>query len=214
MSQHCIHFISTFRFLFFIHNNFTDNFFDKVVFLIDDIFFITAVQYMRQIHRISRHNIGILFQKFNRMPAVIFNLRILFFQFIGYQVNFVFNQVAVYHSIFGMMIMFMFALFLNIIMIMYQQYIFIIFFMMMMGNCMHQYIQTPFFASRHRHYWNAQHFRQTMHVYFHTAFFHNIHHIQGQNDWFTQFNQLQRQIQIAFQRGRIRDINNNIRIIA
>ena len=47
-----------------------------------------------------------------------------------------------------------------------------------MNRSMHQNIQTLPLSGTDRNDRNTQHFRQSVQVYLHTAFFHNIHHIQ------------------------------------
>ena len=51
------------------------------------------------------------------------------------------------------------------------------FFTLMMRNRMHQNFKTCTFSCRNRHNRNTKHFRKTMHINFHAAFFNNVHHI-------------------------------------
>ena len=52
-----------------------------------------------------------------------------------------------------------------------------------------------------------------MKVNLHSTLLDNIHHIERQNDWFFQFQKLQRQIKVSLQRRRIHDIDDHIHII-
>ncbi len=50
-------------------------------------------------------------------------------------------------------------------------------FILVVRSRMQKRIQPRAFPGANRDYRNPEHFRQTVHVDFHPAFFHNIHHI-------------------------------------
>ena len=61
-------------------------------------------------------------------------------------------------------------------------------FLVVMDHRMHQHIQTGPLSCRYRYYRNgAEHLRKTVKIDLHSTFFHNIHHIKGQNDGLSQF---------------------------
>ena len=78
---------------------------------------------------------------------------------------------------------------------------------------MEQDAQTAALQGRYGDDRHAEHFRQAVQVDFHAPFFDDVHHIQGDDDGFPQFQELQGQVEIAFQRRRVDDIDDDVDIV-
>lgn len=85
---------------------------------------------------------------------------------------------------------------------------------LVVGGGMEQNIQPTALTGGDRDYRDAQHLRQTVQVDLHVPLFYNVHHVQSQHHWLAQLQQLQGQIETAFQRGGIRHIDDDIHLIA
>ena len=143
------------------------------------------------------------------MPAHIIHIRIFLPEFRNNQVNLIFNLITVNHGIFTVMIMLMAGL---VRMMVNKRSLFRIF--IVVRNRVHQDSKAAPLSRRNRNCRNSQHLRKTVKIDFHSSFFHHVHHIKCQHNRFPQFDQLQGQIQIAFQTGGIHHIHNYIYLIA
>ena len=128
-------------------------------------------------------NILVLFQKLDGMPAGILDVRIIFLKFIHDNINLVFYVVFIDHGILVMMVMLMGRM--TAIMMMDEGPLLCIF--LMVCDCVHEYGQSGLLAGRDWNGRNPKHLGETVKVDLHSTFFHNIHHIKGQNDWLAQF---------------------------
>ena len=54
-----------------MEQDFTDDFPDEVIFLVDDVRLIAAVQHLGKVHRVLLRDLLILLQQLQRMPAVV-----------------------------------------------------------------------------------------------------------------------------------------------
>lgn len=115
----------------------------------------------------------ISFQKLDGIPAFIFHLRIFLGQLNDNSIDFIFDLVMVYHSIFCMMIMAVGSM--QPRMVMDQRTLGGK--LLVMGYCVHQNREPRLFPCRDRYCRNSQHFRQTVQVDLHTALFYDIHHV-------------------------------------
>ena len=84
----------------------------------------------------------------------------------------------------------------------------------MVDRRMQQHAQAPPLQGRHGDDRHAQHFRQAVQVDFHSPLFHDIHHVQGNDNRLAQFQKLQRQIQIPLQRRRVYDVDDDVDLVA
>ena len=142
------------------------------------------------------------------MPTVIKKVRIGTLQHILQLVDFIFQPVAIHHGKILMMIVLVMCF---IGMIMNQpvgMYV-----VLMVDSRMQQDAESPPLQRGNGNDWHAQHLRQTVQVNFHTTFFDNIHHVERYYDRPPQFEQLQSQIEISFQRRCIDDIDDDIDVI-
>ena len=144
---------------------------------------------MGQIHGTLLRDFLVLFQKLDGMPAVVDHVRIFLLQNFNDGIDFVFNQIAVHHNKFFVMVMTMSA---DISMVMLK--LVRPFGILVMRCRVDQNIQTAALSCRNRDHRDPQHFRKSMNVDFHAALFHDIHHVQCHDDRFPQLQQLQCQV--------------------
>ena len=85
---------------------------------------------------------------------------------------------------------------------------------MMMRCRMDEYIQSTAPPGRYGNNWYPQHLRKTMHIDFHPPMDYDIHHVQSQHHRLSQFQKLQREIEVPLQRGSVRHIDDHIHLIA
>ena len=89
-----------------------------------------------------------------------------------------------------------------------------LFVLAVVGNRMHQNGEARFLPGGDGDGRYAEHLRETMEIDLHTALFHDIHHVQCKNDRLAKLDELQRQVQVAFQTGSIDDVDDHIYFIA
>ena len=194
----------------FIDKYFINNFFNKVIFLINNILFIASVYNLFHSGKwILIQNIFIHFQIFDGVPTHIIHFRISCGDQSNQCVDFIFYKVGIDHGIFWVMIMPVFRM--HSFVMMNKRSLAGIF--TVMGNGMQQNGKSCLFSCWYRDCWNSKHFREAVQVNFHAAALYNIHHVQSQYNGFSKFDQLKGQIEITFQTGSVNDIYNDINFI-
>ena len=116
------------------------------------------------------------------MPAIILQIRILGLQQDAQLIDLIFQDITIHHGKIMMMIMLVMGDFRMIVNQLIRMGA-----ILMMNSCVQEYTQTAALQSRYGDDRYAEHFRQTVQIDFHTAFFYNIHHIQGDDDRTAQF---------------------------
>ena len=122
---------------------------------------------MTDIHRMVFHHFRVLLQKLYGMPAHVFHIAVFCPEDCFNLRDFFFNLLIVMHydalrSLF-----------------------------VMVDHCVHQNIQSGALSCRNRdNRDSAQHLRKAVQVDLHAAFFHDIHHVQCQNNRLFQFQKL------------------------
>ena len=186
-----------------------DDFFDEGVFLRNDIRFITAVQdVVDVVDGIFGRNLRILFKELQGMPAMIVQVRIFIVQKVAHGVDAVFHFIAVDHGKFTVMVVLMIGLIRMVVDEPVRMDV-----VLMMDSGMEQDAQAAAFQGRYGDDRHAEHFRQTVQVDFHTPLLDDIHHIQGDDDGLAQFQELQGQVEIAFQGRCIDDVDDDVDIV-
>ena len=92
-------------FLSLIHQNLINNFFNKIVFLIDDLMLIVFIDYVIRTDRIIFHDFWVFFKHFNSVPSRIDNIREIGQQTLFQVIDLIFNVVRINHGKFFVMIM-------------------------------------------------------------------------------------------------------------
>ena len=122
---------------------------------------------MADIHRMVFHDLRVLLQKLYGMPAHVFHIAVFCPQD-GFDLR---------------------DLFFDFLIVMHYDALRSLF--IMMDHCVHQDIQSGTFSCRNRdNRDSAQHLRKTVQVDLHAALFHDIHHVQRQNNRLFQFQKL------------------------
>ena len=121
------------------------------------------------------------------MPAAVFHIRVFFKKLTGDDVDFFFDFIAVYHRI-------PFMLFFRDRIVMMMDHAVASVLIAVVCNGMKKNIESRPFLTGDGNNGNAEHFGKSVQVEFHASFLHNVHHIQGHNNGFSEFKQLQRQI--------------------
>ena len=83
----------------------------------------------------------------------------------------------------------------------------------MVGCCVHEGLQTGAAAAGDGNGGHAQHFRQAVQVDLHPPFMYDVHHIQRHYHRFADLQQLQGQVQAAFQGRCIHDVDNHVHLV-
>ena len=126
-----------------------------------------------------------------------------------HRVDLVFNRVLIHHGILAVMVMPVSG---AVRMMMDKRALLCIF--IVVGHSVHQDLQSCPFPCRYGNGGDPQHFRQSVQIDLHPPLFHHIHHIERQHHRLPQLDQLQGQIKISLQAGRVCHVNNDIHLIA
>ena len=157
---------------------------------------------------VPRHLL-IHFQQFDGMPSGIAYIGIFFCKKTDYDINLVFYIIFINHGVLIMMVVHVRGGFARVVMD--ERTLTGI--LTVVSNGMHQNRQTRFPACGYRNGRNAKHFRKAVKVDFHAPLLHDIHHVQSQHHGLTKFDELKRQIKVAFQAGGVNDIHNDVYFI-
>ena len=177
--------VRLFRLCTFIDQCFVDHFFYKIIFFINNIFFITPVSNPCHIDGILFHHRIILFKHLDGVPAHIVHLRIFLTELLDDRINLILYLIVIHHGILAVVIVFMSRL---IRMMMDERSLLCIF--LVMRHRMEQDFKPRAFSRRYRDRRNAEHLRKTVKVDLHSPLFYDIHHIECQNHRFPKLNEL------------------------
>ena len=139
-----------------IHKDFVDNFFNKVILLVDNFMFIILINDIFCMYRIVLHDFRVFFKYFNCMPSRIDNIRKLSQQPLFQVVNLILDIIRIHHRKLFVVIVTMDTLTHQIVMMFHWH---AVTFSLVMGHSMHQYLKTCPFSRRNRHDRDPQHFR-------------------------------------------------------
>ena len=191
-----------------MEQHFPNDFFNEIVFFLDNLGFVVLVQHLRQVHRTALPDFLVPLQKLNSVPPLVHQFGIEGLQGRFHLVNPILDGIRIHHGVFlvvqhmaahGLVVVDQGVRGLGVLMV---------------GRCVQQYVQAPTLPGRNGNYRNAQHFRQPVQVDFHAPLFYNIHHIQGHHHGLAQFQQLKGQVQAPLQGRGIHHIDDHVHFIA
>lgn len=84
---------------FLVEQDFTDDFPDEVIFLVDDVRLVAAIQHLGKVHRVLLRDLLILLQQLQRMPAVVRQTWITTLQLRHDLVDLVLDLIGIDHGI-------------------------------------------------------------------------------------------------------------------
>ena len=182
---------------------------DEVVLLVDDLRLIVLVQHVGQIDGVFFRDLLVVFKQFERIPTLVGKIRILLVQLRNDAVDLVLDRIRIHHGIFGMMIMDMMG---NLRMLMDEL---LGFRMPLVVNCrMQQDVKALALPRTDGNDGNAQHLGQTVQIDLHAALFHNVHHVERQDNGLFQLQKLERQIETALERRGVHDVDHDVHFVA
>ena len=169
----------------------SDDLADEVVFLVDDVGLVAAVQHPGQVHRVFFGDLLVPLQQLDGVPAQVGQAGVAAAQLGDDLVDLVLDLVRVDHGVFGMVVV------------------------LVVGHrlvLVDQQVGAGAVLVVGRRV--AQHFGQAVQVDLHAPLFHNVHHVQGHDHRLAQLQQLQRQVQPPLQGRGVHHVDDDVHLVA
>ena len=181
----------------------------EVVLLVDDVRLVAPVEHIGQLYGIFRAYLLVAFEQLQRMPAVVDQVRIAFLELRDEQVYLVLDGVGIDHRKFRVVVVGVLGCVLmdmdepvrcRVVLVVYRS--------------VEKYVEAAALARRDWNDRNAEHLRQAVKVYLHPAFFDDVHHVEREHYRPPELQQLEREIEAAFQRRSVHDVDDYVHLAA
>ena len=193
----------------FVDQHLVDDLADEVVFLVDDVGLVAAVQHPGQVHRVFFGDLLVPLQQLDGVPAQVGQAGVAAAQLGDDLVDLVLDLVRVDHGVFGMVVVLVVGH--RLVLVDQQVGAGAV---LVVGRCVEQGVQAAALPGRHRDDRDAQHFGQAVQVDLHAPLFHNVHHVQGHDHRLAQLQQLQCQVQPPLQGRGVHHVDDDVHLVA
>ena len=175
-----------------VYHDFMDDLVDEVVLLIDDVRFVISVKDRRKLHGVFFRDLLVAFQKLDGVPALVGGIEVMFIELADDTIDLVLDGIRIDHRVFRVMVVDVMGRGLVVVdEIVGPRAVFVV------DGGVKEGVEPLALSCRHGDDGDAEHFREAVHVDFHTAFLNDIHHVESHDDGFAELQKLQREIEAA-----------------